>query len=301
MSSADVNPRAVMGGNLGNDAPDYSRMEIDRLALDYAILKTETVPALLAEFEAITEIVDDDGKGKVTSLIKRMRDAGRRILAFHEVEKQPHYRRGQGVDQFFFGLHDLIGKREKKANDGPADILQSMLTAYDNRKLAEEQERRRQIAEAAARIEREATERREKAEREERARLAEAERARAPAKVEEKTTAATAAAAEASSARVEETVAAAAAEDAHIATLARPADIMRHRGADGTLSTMGQEPFAEVTDRNKLGLGPLGPYLPVAAIQTALNSYARSRGHSNDESVQIPGARFGKRPKSIVR
>lgn len=302
MSMTDRNPRAVIGANVGNDALDYAKLEVERLGQDYGELAQVTVPGLIAEAEAIPDVIpDDETKGRVTSLIKRMRDATKRIESFHDVEKQPHYRRGQGVDQFFFGLWDLIAKRDRKGRDGVADVLQRRLTEYDVRKLAEENERRRVAAEGAARIEREARERREKAEREEREKREAAERARAPAKIEEKTAQATQAGVAASSARVEEEVASAAAQDAHIATLATPADIMRQRGTDGTLSTMGTEKFAEITDRALLDLTKLRPYIPAAALQTALNAYANSVGYSSDESVQIAGARFGKRPKSVVR
>ncbi len=301
MSLTD-NPRERIGGNLSNDAPDYARLEVERLSNEYAILQTETVPNLLAEFGEIPETIpDDDVKGRVTSLIKRMRDATRRIDSFREVEKQPHYRRGQGVDQFFFALWDKIAKRDRTGRDGAADILQRRLTDYDTRKLAEEQERRRKAAAEAERIAREAREAQEKREREEREAREAAERARKPAKVEEKTAVADVAAQQASTARVEATVASAAAEEARIATLARPADIMRRRGFDGTLSTMGTEKFAEITDRSALDLEKLRPYIPIAALETALRAYANGHGYSDDASVQISGARFGKRPRSVVR
>lgn len=298
MDARAENPRAIIGGN---DAPDFAKMEVERLSADYGILGT-TVQALLDEAAVIPDRIEDDQtKGAVVSLIKRMRDATRRIENFHDVEKQPHLRRGQGVDQYFFGLWDKLAKRAKPNRDGAADGLQKKLTEYDTRKLAEENERRRLAAEEAARVERIAREAREKAEREAQEKAEAAERARAPQKVEEKTAAAGAAAAVASTARVEEAVAAAAAEEAHINTLARPADIMRQRGEDGTLSTMGTEKFAEITDREALDLNKLRPYISTPDLEKALRSYAGSVGYSNDASAQIAGARFGKRAKSVVR
>lgn len=292
------NERAVIGGN---DAPDFAKMEVERLNQDYAALKT-TAADLVVEAEAIPgEIPDAETKGKVTSLIKRIRDAKVRIEGMHELEKQPHLRRGQGVDQFFFGIWDVLAKRAKNNRDGIGDVLQKKLTAYDTRILAEEQERRRKAAAEAAEVERKARVERERLEQEQRDREEAAARARAPAKIEEKEQKAAEASEAASFARVEETVASQAAEQAYIETLAKPADIMRQRGDDGTLSTMGTEKFAEITDRKTLDLEPLRAYLKADALQTALNAYAASHAYSSDPSVQIKGARFGKRPKSMVR
>jgi hypothetical protein len=299
--SFSENPRAVAGGNLSNDAPDFAKMEVERLTDDYGQLGV-TVSGLLDEAAAIPErIEDDETKGRVASLIKRMRDATKRIEGFHDLEKQPSLRRGQGVDQYFFGLWDKIAKRAKANRDGAADVLQRRLTDYDVRKLAEEQERRRKIAEETARVERLAIAEREKAEREAREKTEAAERARVPAKIEEKTFDAAKAAAMAAAARVEETVAAAAAEEAHVATLARPADIMRQRGDDGTLSTMGTEKFAELFDRSIVDLEKLRPHFAFADLEKALRGYAASVNYSGDASVQIAGARFGKKPRSSVR
>lgn len=299
--SDTLNPRAVIGGNLGTDAPDYAKLEVERLRQDYNELCAVTVPTLLEEYRAIPDELDAETKPAVVDLIKRIRDAARRILAFHEVEKQPHFRRGQGVDQFFFGLCDQLGKREKKAKDGAADVLQKRLTAYDVRVLEAENERRRLAAAEEARKAAEAREQRERAEREAAERQAEADRARNAARKAEKQDAAVAAAAEASAARVEEAVAASRAEETRIETMAKPANIMRERTASGTLATMGEEKFAEVLDRNTIDLERLRPYLPADAVATALRRYAESVGYSSDASVQIAGAKFGKRPKSLVR
>ena len=87
------------------------------------------------------------------------------------------------------------------------------------------------------------------------------------------------------------------AEQAHIDTLAKPADIMRTRGTDGTLSTMATEPFAEVTDRDQLDKAKLWPFFTDEAIEKALRAWAKTTGHK----VSMDGASIGKRPKSVVR
>ena len=283
------------------DAPDYARQEVDRLHDEYGEL-SRTTDTLIADAEKIPdEIPDDDVKSEVTSLIKRIRDCKVRIEGLHDLEKQPHLRRGQGVDQYFFGLWDKLLKRSRNNHDGIGDILAKRLTQYDSRKLAEEQERRRKAAEEAAKAEAIARAIREKAEREERERLEAAARARKAENIEAHTQAAEQAAEEASKARVEEQVATVKADEAHIQTLARPADIMRTRGADGTLSTMGTERYVEITDVRALDLEKLRPFIKYDALETALRGYAASVGYSEDNSVQIAGAKFGKRAKSVVR
>lgn len=294
MTLAD-NPRAVRGSN---EAPDYAQQVTERMRLDYAEVET-TVASLLDEARELpAEIQDDDAKGKFTALIKRLRDLTKRIEAFHAKEGEPYLRGKQAVDQFFFGLWDKCARRDRKNKPGAADILLARLNDYDTRKLAEERARRQREADEAARIAQEAAAERARQEQAaETARLA-AERARAPAKAEEKAKLATAAEALADAAKVEDTVAADKAQETHIATLAKPAEIMRHRDANtGTLSTMATEPFAEVLDADLLDKNKLWPFIKLEAKEQALRAWAKTTGHTQ----QMPGASIGKRPRSVVR
>jgi len=292
---SDTNPRAVIGSNTP-DAVDYAKQESERLRSEYAALET-TVTGLVDEADSIEEITDDPKKAYVVDLIKNIRDAKTRIEGLHGLEKQPHLRRGQGVDQFFFGLWDRLAKRDKKNRDGAADRLGKMLTEYDVRKLAEENERRRKEAEEAARIEaaRLAEQRRLEAIAEE-ARL-KAERARTEATTKAKAEEARKAEEAASAARVAATVATAKAEETHVATLSGPADIMRARTDTGTLSTMAQETYAEIENPGLLDMTKLWGFVPFEAKQKALNAWARS----TDWREPMPGAKVGRRPKSTVR
>lgn len=309
-----TNPRAVIGSNAG-EASDYAREESERLQRDYAET-FRVVEELLAEYETIPEkLATPEDKSKVVSLIKRMRDTSKSILAYHALEKMPHYRRGQGVDQTFFGENDKLAKRDKNGKDGAADSLGQRLTEYDVAELAREQSRRRQAAldarkeadQALAEAEVAAAELAAAEKRQAEAEAA-AARARKPENVAAHQQAAQVASAEAN--RAAEVIAGASAtvavadaraEKAYIETLATPADMMRERHADGSLSSMGTEKFATILDRDTLDLEKLRPFLPLAALQTALNGYAASFGHSSDAAVQIAGAKFGKRPKSQVR
>lgn len=290
------NPRAHMGDNTAN-APDYAKDEVERLQRDYGEL-VKTVDSLTAEAEVIPEAIpDDDVKGTVVDLIKRIRDAKVRVEAFHMAEKQPFLRRGQGVDQFFFGVWDRLMKRAKNNRDGIADVLLARLTAYDVRKLAEEQERRRKEAAEAERIRVAAEAERIRLEQAaEEARLA-AERARKPETTAAKTAAADVVEASASAARVEESVAASAAQQSYVDTLARPADIMRTRTAGGTLSTMATEPYANIVKVGDLDAVKLWAFVPFPEKEKALRAWAKATGHGE----VMAGADIGRKPKSQVR
>ena len=294
MSEAN-NPRAAIGSNTP-DAVDYAKEESERLQRDYAEL-ANTVFDLKEKGEAITEINDADDKSVVVDLIKNQRDAVKRAIGLHELEKTPHYRRGQGVDNFFFGLVDLLLKRDKKNRDGEGDRLNKLLTEYDVRMLAEENERRRKAAEEAARIEAARMEAQRKAEAAaEEARL-KAERARTAATTAAKEATAREAEEAASAARIEAAVATAKAEEAHVATLARPSDIMRTRTDTGTLSTMQQETYAEIENAALLDPAKLWAYIKFDAKQSALTQWAKS----TDFREPMTGAKIGRRPKSQVR
>jgi hypothetical protein len=290
-----VNTTPGIGDN--TQAIDYAKEEVDRLGRDYAET-VRGVETLEDEFEAApVEIADDEEKGIVASLIKRMRDADKRVEGLREIEKTPYLRRGQGVDQFFGRLAERLFKRNKRDRNGAADTLQERLTAYDTKKLREEQERRRKEAEEAARIAREEAAKAAKAAREaEEARLS-AERARKAENVAAKTVLADVAEQEAAAAQIEAAGAAEAAEAAYVETLARPADIMRNRGADGTLTTMAREFYAEIEDETKLNKEILWTFISLDAKEKALRQWARNTGHRQ----QMAGAKIGDRPKSVVR
>lgn len=286
---------------IGNNTQiDYAAEETARLERDYGDL-AKSIEALVEEANAIPlPIEGNDGKGVVTKMIKRLRDSATSVEGIREVEKLPHLRRGNAVDQFFGRLRLSLRKDNKRDRDAIGDVLQNALTDYDRKVLAAEQERRRVEAEkAAAEARRKAEEEAKARQAAEEARLA-AERARKPETTAAKVAAADEAQQVASAATVEATVAIARAEEAQVQTFARPADIMRQRSDDGVLSTMGTEKFAEITERTKLDFAAIGPFIKIEALEQALRGYAASVGYSNDPRMQISGATFGTRPKSRV-
>ena len=276
---------------------DYAREETERLGRDYSELN-KNIEELLAEAREIpAEINDAETKTKAGSLVKRLRDAVKRAEGFHGLEKQPFLRRGQGVDQFFFGIIDKLSRRSKTNRAGAADILLARITDYDNRELAKEQERRRLEWEESERkrIAAEKKAQEEAAEAEQR-RL-EAERARKPETQAAKEEVAKAAEEQASAAVVDATVAAQQAEEKYVETLARPADIMRTRTDDGTLMGMQREAYAEIEDASKLDAAALWAHVSFAEKEKALRAWAKSTGHT----VMMTGAKIGFRNKSRVR
>lgn len=292
----EANMRAVIGSNTP-DAIDYAKEESERLQRDYEAL-TIRADELETEAAELPEVLrDDDDKAKTVNLIKNVRDFTKRADGLRELEKQPHFRRGQGVDQFFFGIVDRMLRRDRKNREGLGDVLNRRLTEYDTRKLAEEQERRRKEFEEAERVRIAAeAKRRQEEEAAEQARLA-AERARKPETTAAKTEVAQKADEAASVARVEETVATAQAETAYVDTLAKPADIMRTRTSAGTLATMKQETFAEIVEVAKLDGAKLWAFVSFENKEKALNNWAKS----TDYREQMTGAKVGRRPKSTVR
>lgn len=280
-----------------DNLPDYAKEETLRLESEF-LNTVADVNAALNEARECPKVVEDDAAAlSMGAVVKRIRDLVARIKAFREKEVEPHLRRQNAINAFFFSLQDKLVRRDKNAIAGALDILAARVADYQARKLAREQEERAAAA-RAARIE---EEKRQAAAREA-ARLAEearltAERARAPAKIEEKQQAAEVQQTKAVEANVEATMATGAALDAHIDTLAKPADMVRTRGDDGVLLTMATEPYAVVEDRSKLDFVKLGPFFTQGEVEKALRAYAKNTGYT----VMMEGAAIGKRPKSVIR
>jgi hypothetical protein len=296
-----LNPRAVPGSN---EAPDYAKEVTDRLAGEYIGL-TNTLAELLDEARAMPKEVTSEADALMLgALIKRLRDLDGRAEGVRVLEKEPYLRGGNAVDSFFNAMRDKIGRRvktDRKSTAGAIDILQARINDFQERRLAEERARReaeeraareaaRKAAEEAARIAREAA---EKAAAAERARKAENQAARAAeaAALEEK-----AAIAREQAAQAEEK-----AEDARIATLAKPADMTRLRGSDssgaGVTLTTKQEPYAILVDRYKLDMSKLLPFFTDAEIEKALRQWAKTTGFRE----KMEGAEIGFRNAGVTR
>lgn len=280
-----------------NVAPDYAATITDRLEQDYAEL-TKGAQALLEEARLLPkEITSDEEMGPHATLIERMRDTSARIESFRVVEKEPHMRASQAVDQFFFGWFEKLARRAKTGKPGAADILQARVNDYMQRKLDAER-RARAAAEAAARAAEEAL----RKEREEAARKAAeahaaAERARKAENIKAHELRAAEEAAKAAQLAAEQARAAEAADDARIDTLAKPADMVRTRLEGGPMVTMRQVPVVVIEEVEKLDMAKLWPHLKEEHILTALKAWAKTTGYKK----QMAGATIKMVDEAVVR
>jgi hypothetical protein len=279
-----------------NQPPDRAQQVMDRLALDYKAT-LDNVAALLDEARKMPATVETDEQALLAgALVKRMREAVKSIEDKRVLEKEPHLRAEEAVDQFFFPLRDKLARRTKTAAAGGADILDARTQDYLVRKQAAEQAERdraaaeqRRLADArqaeADRLEREASEAREAA-----------GRARAPSQVEAKGAIAEEKERQLAEARAEAAVAAERAEDARIATLEKPADVSRVAGGNVSLS-LGREKYAIVTDRALLDYSKLAPFFTDVEVEKALRGWAKSTFHRE----KMGGAEVGERQKGVTR
>lgn len=296
-----LNPRAVPGSN---QAPDYAQQVTDRIAEEYREI-SNTLEKLLAEAREMPATVNSDTEALLLGgLIKRMRDVDARLESIRTLEKEPYLRGGNAVDSFFNALRDKIGRRNKtdrSAKPGATDILQARINDYQERKIAEERARQEAARREAERIAREAAEKAAREAREAAEKAAAAERARKAENIQARQREAEAQQQAADAARAEAQRAQELAEEARLASLAKPADIARVRGNDesgaGVTLTVAKEPYAILTDRNKVNMEMLRPYFTDAEIEKALRGWAKSTGHR----VQMEGAEIGHRNKGVTR
>src|SRR3974390_3730200 len=100
-----------------NIQTDPAGEESARLRRDYEFVE-QHVLLILDAAKAFLAVADDATKSQCMFLIKQLRDQKKKVLGFHELEKLPHMRRSQAVDQYFFRLSDMLEKRTKTARDG---------------------------------------------------------------------------------------------------------------------------------------------------------------------------------------
>lgn len=305
MEDATTNPRAVIGDNQPplprqiSAEENFGAVVAAFLADEYAAI-VNTADELLVSARALPEGVTDEADvAAYADLIKRLRDTAKRAEAFRAKEKEPYLRGSDAVDGFFFTLIDRLARRSsmRHAKPGAADVLHARLDAYQQRKLAEEAERRRVAAEEEARIAREAKAEADRAAAAaEAARLA-ADRARKPETIAEKEAVAEAAEQQASSAKIDAEIAVDRAQAAHVATLAKPADMARTRVDGGPVVTMARENYAIITDAAALDKETLWPFITLDAKEKALRAWAKTTGYAQP----MAGAAVGSKPRTAVR
>lgn len=299
-----IAPRSVPGSN---EAPDYAKQVTDRLADEYVGL-SNTLADLLQEARDIRtrvpKVESDEEALARGAIIKLLNDLDGRVEAVRVLEKEPYLRGGNAVDSMFNGWRDKIGRRNKndrRSAAGATDILQAEIDDYQDRKLAAEQARREAVARAEREAARKAQEEADRIAREAAEKAAAAERARKAENIAARAAEAAALEEQAAVARTQAEQAREKAEDARIATLAKPADMTRVRGnaesGGGVTLTQAQEGYSIVTDRYKLDMTKLLPFFTDAEIEKALRQWAKTTGHRE----KMNGAEIGFRNKGVTR
>lgn len=262
-----------------NELPDYAAEVTARLRKDYALL-LESVSDVLARLRALPKSIDDEGVlDDYSKVIVEARDLRKRLVAYHDAEKAPFLRGGQGCDQFFFGEISKLGRRGERDPAGGIDIAEARVDDHMQRKLAAEREAREAVAREEARKAEEIRKREEEARAAAQAAADKAARARNAENIKAHQAEAERQAAIAEREHLASAQAAMAAEDARIDTLAPAADMTRTRLQGGALATMGTVPFVQITDVTLLNKERLWPHLKEEHILMALKSWAKTTSH----------------------
>jgi hypothetical protein len=280
-----------------NEQPDYAGEVVARLSKDYASL-LESVADVLSRLRGLPKVIEDDGQfDEYAKIIREARDLNKRLDVYHDMEKAPFLRGGQGCDQFFFGQSDKLARRNKTNPAGGIDIADARVDAYMQEKLRIEREAREKVA-----AEERAKAAAEQAKLDAARKAAEESAAKAARARNEENIAAHRAEAEKQAAIAAEALktaelAAQQAEDARIETKASAADMTRTRLDSGAIGTMGTVPFVAIEDVTKLDMAALWPHLKEDAILSALKSWAKVSGHRKP----MAGAIIELRNKGQVR
>jgi hypothetical protein len=258
---------------------DYAADVVKRLSSDYAELMN-SVATTLEALRGLPKTIDDEATLEAYSkVIKDGRDLRKRLDAYHDAEKQPYLRSGQGVDQFFFGLEEKLARRKPRDPAGGLDIADARVDDYMQKKLAAERAERDRVA-AEERAKAEAEQKRvDDARRAAEEAAAKAARARNEQNITAHREEAARQARIAEEARADEVLASQKAEDAAIDTKASAADMTRTRLDTGAVATMAQVPFVQIDDVTKLDKELLWPFLKEEHVLMALKAWAKTRSH----------------------
>lgn len=302
------------------DKIDFAKLETERLKREYAHLETK-YERLAAEADAVDVVPDDETSLRLGGTIKALRDLRSLMENTRKVETEEWLRRKNAGDAYFGFYTEAIqpeDKRQRLNRPGVIDRAQTKINAHLDRKealaraeaervRAEEQRKAdeaRRAAEKAAeesrKAEREAQEARDRIERarSEESRLARQAEADAAAK------AAAEKAAQAKSTEVAANTADERRQDAHIATLATSADVVRMKGntaeGGGVTQTKATEKFAYVTDRSLIdekARALLFTYLTDAEVEKTVRAFANKTNYG----MELPGCAIGTRKTGVTR
>jgi hypothetical protein len=241
--SANAAATAPIGHNLG--AVPTPEAIAEYLADAYQA-DTQRADDLLEAFTRVpAEISNDEMNKRAADFSKKISAHIKVLESDHKGEKQPYLDGGRAVDGFFKTKADSLTVIKKE--------VEKRQTVFANKKAAEERRRREDEARFA----------REAAEREAQAAL---ERAAAlPA--------------DAADAVLEDAIAAQdQADDLAEAALATPAELSRTRTDLGVVSSLRTTWKGEIRSRDDLDLDKLRPYIPLDALERAVNAFVKAGG-----------------------
>lgn len=285
--TAEPGPAEAKPGH--NNPPNFALIVTEQMTVDYAHLMSSTADMLKNAQNLPKTVESPQDSEKVSLAIKELRDTSARAEAARVKEKEEYLRKGNAVDQFFKGLMDRLDKG--------ADILHARVHAYNEKRRLAEEQRRREEFERTQREAREAAQRFAAEQQAARDAEAAAARARKSENIEAHQQVAEQHHVEAESARIDTLMAAAAADEARIATLQKPAEMVRERFDSGVLNTMAQVGYVELVDRDKLDMNKLRPYFKDAELLRAITQYAKATGHKKP----MDGAIIEMRADTIIK
>lgn len=258
---------------------DYAAEVVTRLNRDYAELLNSVANTLAKMRELPKAVTDEATLDSYSSVIRDARDLNKRLESYHDAEKIPYLRSGQGVDQFFFGQMEKIARRKKTDPAGGLDILDARVDAYMQEKLRIEREAREAIAREEERKARVLREQQAEADRLAREAEQKAARARNAESIAAHEAEAKRQRDNAERARKAQELADQQAADAATDTKASAADMTRTRLESGAMATMGTVPVVEITDVALLNKELLWPFIKEEHLLMALKSWAKTKSH----------------------
>lgn len=228
-----------------NNPPDDIEILKGRLGQIYADLNARRDELIDAE-TWLPNITDDETSGKVSDYLAQIAACESEAAKAHTSEKAPYLTGGRVVDGFFnTDIRDRLSPLRSRVG--------AKLKAYLDAKAAAERQR---AAEEAARMAAEAVRKAEEAAALEAANRPEAAEVAMSQAVEAET----------------------AAVVAQSVVHAKPAALAVAKGAYGSRSGLRSEWAGTITDKDKLDLNKLRPYLAVDALQKALNAFVKAGG-----------------------
>lgn len=278
-----------------NELPDYAAEVTARLAKDYAEL-LESVAAVLARLRALPLVENEEHLAQYATVLTEGRDLRKRLIAYHDAEKAPFLRGGQGCDNFFFGAIGRLGRRGKADPAGGLDVAEARVDDFMQMRLAAERAAREAVAAEELRKANEIRKREEDARRAADEAAAKAARARNAETIAAHQAEAQRQAAIAETNRRASVLAEQQAEDARIDTKATAADMTRTRLSTGALATMKQVGFVQILDRSLLNMERLLPHLDEKALLQALDRWAKVGGYK----IPMAGAIVEMRDKGKI-